>query len=422
MTQSKQTNRRKGVIGIMGHAGAGHVHSHCGFVQDDSAGFAAAIALIRRTYPADTVIREVSLDVDAATGAEQVVVETGGGGRGMARVRRGITPYEMAGARRIAGMDGIFSQPAAFAACGRIYGQGVLEFPVALQTAVCLAVMDTFIRTHPGVFATGRETSSGRMDQMLGAVVPIGGHPVSVLATLNAVDGGLGPDEDLEGNVMLGEKGRVMAALGLHRIPTLILESKAYVPAVCRGTRENRFWVRINGEVDNCTVYDALNAGAKAAGVSVFASDTAYPRGGGDMARATRALGDRIVELGHCLAESKTAAEKVAVAGELALLVSQDAGGVTFMSDDLNDVVGGGGLVPGTGAVLSMAVSEPEIRKWKIPVYTEQDLEDTLRVVDRTIPILAAHLAEAEKEIEEKWNFQPESFARLVGRQLMGKH
>ena len=32
------------VIGISGHAGCGHAHSHCGFVQDDSGGLAAVLA------------------------------------------------------------------------------------------------------------------------------------------------------------------------------------------------------------------------------------------------------------------------------------------------------------------------------------------------------------------------------------------
>ena len=37
----------KGIIGICGHVGAGHIHSHMGIVQDDSAGFAVTTSLIK---------------------------------------------------------------------------------------------------------------------------------------------------------------------------------------------------------------------------------------------------------------------------------------------------------------------------------------------------------------------------------------
>ena len=36
------------VVGISGHAGCGHAHSHCGFVQDDSGGLAAVLAILQR--------------------------------------------------------------------------------------------------------------------------------------------------------------------------------------------------------------------------------------------------------------------------------------------------------------------------------------------------------------------------------------
>jgi hypothetical protein len=49
--QVRSTPADKPLIGVMGHAGAGHVHSHSGFIQDDSAGFAVVTTLIRRALP-----------------------------------------------------------------------------------------------------------------------------------------------------------------------------------------------------------------------------------------------------------------------------------------------------------------------------------------------------------------------------------
>ena len=141
----------RGIIGISGHAGAGHVHSHSGFVQDDTAGFAVAICLLRRAFPASTIISSVEGDIDTGF----VTVRTQGGGIGVAKARRGITPHEASLVRRAVGKDGVYSQNAAFAAFGRIYGQGVFETPVALQTAICLAVINTFEEKYPGLFVVG---------------------------------------------------------------------------------------------------------------------------------------------------------------------------------------------------------------------------------------------------------------------------
>ena len=53
----------------------------------------------------------------------------------------------------------------------------------------------------------------GKVGRCIGAVIEIDSVPVSVLGILNANEGGVGPDEDLEGNVMLGEKGKLMKLL-----------------------------------------------------------------------------------------------------------------------------------------------------------------------------------------------------------------
>ena len=138
-----------------------------------------------------------------------------------------------------------------------------------------------------------------------------------------------------------------MIQQGLDRLPTFILETKAFAPAACDNADTNFLWIRANKKSDNTCVWQALVHGAQQARIPFEASDLAYPRGNGDMAEVSRQLGQVIAELGKTLVSAETAAEKVAIIGDLALKVSQDAGGATFMSNALNNVVGSGGLLPG---------------------------------------------------------------------------
>ena len=80
-----KSSTNKALLGVSGHAGAGHVHSHSGFIQDDSAGFAAIASLIGMAHPVDTAIKNVTVDVDT------VEVHTGGGGTGRRCDTGGIT-------------------------------------------------------------------------------------------------------------------------------------------------------------------------------------------------------------------------------------------------------------------------------------------------------------------------------------------
>ncbi|UZP68774.1 hypothetical protein N1030_07325 [Desulfovibrio mangrovi] len=397
------------IIGISGHAGVGHIHSHNGFVQDDSAGFAVAIGIIRQAYPADTTITAAS--VDARTGT--VTVTTRDGGTGCATARRGFTPHEAARMLSAIGLDAAYSQSTAFRVFGRIYGQGVLEAPVALQAACCLAVMNTFAVKYPDAVVQGHEDMPGKIGGCIGARVLMNDTPVSVLAMTNANEGGLGPDEDLEGNIALGDKGRVMRELGLDRLPTVILESKAFVPSLCQGVDHSRMWVRMNAEADNRYVYEALLAGVKTADLPFLCSDSAYPRHKGELRVAELELGRRIVEIGTAFSSAKTSAEKVQLMGELAIIVSQDAGGVTFMSAHMHDQVGGGGIMPGTSAVLSMLVAEDYIREWIIPAFTADDASRYMAVLGHAIPLLAADAAKAKAQLEERFAFDEAEHAFL---------
>lgn len=408
----KKCSAKTGILGITGHAGAGHVHSHSGFVQDDSAGFAVIACLLRKAYPVNSTI--VQIDADIESGMVRITTEDGG--IGMSPVRRGITPYEASLAQRAVGLDGIYSQVAAFTAFGRIYGQGCLELPVALQTATCIAVMDTFARKYPDSCFVQFEDREGKNDQCIGAVIEIDGVPVSVMGILNATTDGLGPNEDLEGNVMLGQKGLLMKTLGLNRLPTIILESKAYIPAISNTLQENTFVARINKEHDNRIVYDALAHGAAKAEIPFIQYENAYPRHMGEMAEATRNLGLKIAQLGNRLTGAETAKEKVEIIGELAILISQDAGGITYMSSELHDLVAGGGVLPGTAAVFSMAITEAEIRFWKIPTFRPQDSDLYLTVLKHAVPYLADKIEAATAELQEKWSFSAQKYSYLFPR------
>ena len=45
------SEQQKGILGVSGHVGVGHVHSHSGFVQDDSAGLAVAARILKQALP-----------------------------------------------------------------------------------------------------------------------------------------------------------------------------------------------------------------------------------------------------------------------------------------------------------------------------------------------------------------------------------
>ncbi|SIO40698.1 hypothetical protein [Halodesulfovibrio marinisediminis] len=391
-----KSSESKGCFGIMGHAGAGHVHSHSGFIQDDTVGFVVATTLMAQAYPVDTTIKSITVEGDC------FVVATEDGGIGRARARRGINPYEAELVLRAVGGDAVYSQKLLLELFGRFYGQGVTEVPVALQIAMCHAVLNTFLAKYPENFVYEDERLAGTCGGCLGTVLTIDGHPVSVLATLNATAGGVGPIEDAEGNLAYGGKGIVMQHLGLESLPTIILESKAYVPSVCSDLSADVLWVRYNEEADNPVVGKALCCGAHDVNVVTMCSNTAYERGTTELATMTHQLGERIAELGVALSAAQTSAEKVSLIGELAELVSQDAGGVTFMSSDLNSVVGGGGLQPGMAAVLSMAVSGANIRRWRIPAVSQKDVMQYLRVIAAATPHLVENIDEAVQIVRER--------------------
>lgn len=375
------SEKNSGVFAVAGHVGVGHVHSHSSFVQDDSAGFAVVGKLMREALHADTRIKSVTGDL--ATG--YIAVETYEGGVGRSYARRGLTPSEIDLLENAVDEDGLFTQNIAIKVFGRMYGQGVTETPAALQGAVALAVLDSFRKKSPGKVLVTPQDYPGRIDQMAALVVDIGGLPVSLLLNINGSEGGVGPDEDNEGNTSLGSKGELMRRVGITDIPTIIVESKAYAPDLAKQITETSFSFRAQEGIDNLPLAKALAEAAKELNIPHLLLTDAMPRIEGHLSNATKAFAEKIIKLSEELKEADASSHKVSIIAELAKLISEDAGGISFMSNTLHNTARGAGIENGTAAIISLLVPESYIAYWKIPLLTPEDLDGYIKIILRAI-------------------------------------
>jgi hypothetical protein len=374
----------------------GHAHSILGIVQDDSVGFTCAVSLLRHVFPID--LRIASAEADPGSG--EIRVTTRAGGIGTARPRRGVTPQEQDLIRRATGYDASFCQSLACRAFGRLYGQGVAESAACFEAACAFAVADSFRRCFPESVRLTEHPHDGNLDLVLDGTIELMGEAVNVAAVVNFTDGGLGPNENAEGNTLLA-RGENPAPSGTSPLPTIVIESKAYVPAYCRNLSSRSLLVRINAAVDNTVVAEALVEGARNRGLPIISDFNAYPRNQ-SLAQQTAALGAKVKDLGERLAGAASSCEKVHVIATLAQLVSEDAGSVTFMSNATHSTVGSAGCVPGTAAVLSMLVPPDEVRYWKVPVLFQEDLDLYLLAVLSGIEALKPRLCDCGVELRRK--------------------
>lgn len=384
------------LIGIAGHAGIGHTHCPGGLIQDDSLGFAVAASMIKDALDADTRVKSASADPDT----NSIEITTFDGGVGSAIPRRGISPREARLMQGVEGRDAILSQTLAIHAFGRMYGQGVLETPSSLQAALANAAIDTFRKKAPATFHVTTEDLPTNSGLIGGLTTEVAGVPASVLATVNATTGGLGPNEDLEGNVALGAKREVMRALGMLRLPTIVLEGKAYKSAMSDGLKQTTILVRVQKDLDNIIVAEALHEAAKELGYPVIFIDDAFPRDDGALRRKTEEVADAVKNAAEVLKKAELGTEKVLAAAELARLVSHEVGGCSFMTDKLFDVVRTTGLIPGTSAVLSMLVTREYLDHWKIPFVEQQDIDAMKSIVTTAVRKLSSRLDEANDVLE----------------------
>ena len=384
-------------IGLVGHAGIGHAHGHSGLVQDDSVGFTCMISLLRTVYPID--LRIASVLADPITG--RIVLTTHAGGIGEAAPRRGVTPQESELLNRAVGYDASFCQSLACHTLGRIYGQGVMECSVCIEAAAAFAVVDSFRRCWPDSFLIEEVIHDENQDVVLGATLEVAGQVVSLLAVVNYTSGGIGPNEDAEGNVSLGKKQEILARLRMDSIPTIIVESKAFMPVYSQDLEKRFLFTRINRDIDNSIVAQALVDGALKEGLPMKYDFDAYPRNRA-LEQNSSLFGAEVEALGRSLSRAESSGEKVRLVAKLAKLAGEDAGAVTFMSNSVHAVVGSGGVMPGTGAVLSMLVPRSEVEYWKIPVLFQEDLDVYLLAIVAGIEALKTRLPEALKELQNK--------------------
>lgn len=385
------------VVGISGHAGCGHAHSHCGFVQDDSGGLAAVLTILQRATGIDLTITRVNVQTGRKGFFE---VETAAGGKGSAFARRGITSAEARLAQAVVGRQAVCTQALASTAFGRIYGQGAMEVPVALQAAIALAALDSFEVAFPESVLASDEGVTGNCGRILGTKIRINGVVASVLAVVNATEGGLGPNEDVEGNVNLGPKRAVMEKLGLHALPTLLIEGKVCADPASSMIGRPTFLIRAYPDDDNVVAARSYEAAGTRLGYPSLYLDELLGRSPDAMRKLGRSQGEHVIRLGEALRDARTANDKVRIAAELNQFCSQELGGITFMSENVHQVMGGVGMIPGTCACLSLFIPHAQLEEDVSPVLSEADAGRFADMVLAAAEDLAGHLPEAREAID----------------------
>ncbi|MCL1595969.1 hypothetical protein M3080_01085 [Parasutterella secunda] len=348
------SSKKQGILGIVGHAGCGHCNSHLGFIQDDSGGLTAVMALL-------TEATGLSLEIESVktvTGMDGFFeVRTKAGGVGRAHPRRGITAAEARLAQWAVGQDATCSQTVAMNTFGRILGQGAMEVPVAFQTAVANAALDSFARNFPGQFLLSDEKVPG--------------------------NGGIGPNEDIEGNVCLFGKEEVMKPLGLDHLPTFLLEGKVCASPVSDEIQENTFLIRAHTDADNPVVAECYIEAAKRLGYPATYRPEMLARSENAMRNLTEEMGKRIQEFGKELAQATTAIEKCRISAAINEFASQELGGITFMGDNIHKIMGGVGQIPGLTACMSLFVPRSSIQRDVLPSLSMQDAHRYAEILER---------------------------------------
>jgi len=403
---------RQGVIGIAGHVGSGHCHSHNQFLQDDSAGLATVLALFQEATGLPLVVKEVLTEIGMRG---SITVKTTAGGSACCFPRRGVTMHEARLAKSLEGRDAVRTQTLVLEAFGRFYGQGVHETPVALQTALANAALDSFVKNFPSHFKDATENLENCCGRISGAVLDFDGVAVSVLGTVNASPDGTGPVEDLEGNVFAGSKKTVMSALGMESAPTVVVEGKVYSPAYSADAAVPYFLVRADPVDDNPVVGESITRAVENLGYAVRCRTDVMKRTPNALENISRALGEAVIAAGEELKNARHSQDKVAALAKLARLVSEDGAGISFMSDRLHEVVSGTGIMPGTGAVLSCVVPQAYRDHYVLPFLTEEDLMRYVAVVKGAVACLHRELPAAKAHLERHaWQGDLDALVRIA--------
>ena len=110
-------------------------------------------------------------------------------------------------------------------------------------------------------------------------------------------------------------------------------------------------------------------------------------------------VADKIVQLGKALHDAETSYEKISIIGDLALAVSQDCGGISFMSNGLHEQIGGAGMIPRTSAVINLVTCDAYHAENPIPYMTEETVKQYVSLTLETMRILGADAEEATRHI-----------------------
>jgi len=366
------SKEKQGIIGLTGHVGIGHAHGANNYQQDDGAGFCAAGTIVSGALGVDTRVREVTCT------AEKITVKLMGGGRASTFPRRRVTPQEANMMKKAEGKDALFSQGTAAEIFGRVYGQGVAETAVCFQAALALSVLDSFKKSDPErVFVVPE--SEENAGAVLGTVIDYDAIPVSVVMPVNFTGGGLGPDEDYEGNFMHGIKGEMMREIG-YPLPSIVAESKVF-SFLSETIDENKFLIRYSESRGNPSVAKALEESCKELSLPYFVRNDLLSYDAESFQRLSDAFAEKLEKIAAELRKTEKASIKVRLVGELAKLVSEDAAGFTYMSKAIFSESSSPGLHPNTSAVLSMIVGKNYIRDHVIPIITVPDRDNYVRVI-----------------------------------------
>lgn len=361
-------------------------------VQDDSPGLSVVLSLFKKATGINLTIEKFKFEGNKIT----AILKNGGEGYGT--VKRKYTLQEKNIINNLIGKEAINTHTIVLEAFGRIYGQGVMETPVAVQTAIANAALNSFTRNYPDKFISTVEDIENNIGNIVGTVLDINDIPVSVLGTVNATKGGIGPNEDLEGNSPNYSKKLIVQKLGMDKLPTLIIEAMIY-SGFSKGLEKPTYFVRGDATDDNPYVVQAVIEAAKDLGIECKFFDGGAKRMKGALKTNTEKVANKIIELGNALKISELSKEKVQIISDLADVVSQDCGGISFMSNELHEEIGGAGMIKRTGAVINLVVTEKYEKENPIPYLTEEDLEDYLNLTIVSIEKLIEYVDMATNHI-----------------------
>ncbi len=197
-------------------------------------------------------------------------------------------------------------------------------------------------------------------------------------------------------------------------LPTIILESKAYIPAMLDKVDKVQFFVRWNKEFDNDIVGEALKSSLKKLDLPHLFDDSAYPRNE-SLRNETARIGKEIEELGKAYAVAETSAEKVQIVYKLGKLATSDLGGSVFMSNNIFQYSGAGGLWPGRSAVLSVIADQAHIDDYGTVISEESELEQSLYIITFALLELYKNKEQAQAvALERKVKLSPEEILALI--------